>query len=148
VASTLLNDLRTYLVAQGVARVPRTAGSAPPLWLEPRNGVPAPGEGQNSTERGADAVLGVYLNPAGGIPARPFESSMRADVIELRYRTSKASVAADLEQQVRAALIDKRDLIFGSQRVIDIEEWRALTRIGSDDQGFEFLSSYVIWQYA
>lgn len=145
----LLNDFREYLMAQGVVRKPSIAGSTPPLWLEPRNGTPAPGESpSNNTTEKSDTVLGAFLNLAGGIPARPYESSMRADTIEVRYRVKTAELITPIERAVRGALLDHKDFFMGTQRVIACDEWRALTRVDSDEQGFEYLSSYVIWQYS
>jgi hypothetical protein len=137
----LLVPLRTHLVSQGVARVPSTAGSAAPLWIEPRNGVPAPGEGSNPTEVGPDVVLGVYQ--FDGIPAEPFESELRTDAVEFRIRTRKAPFAFEIEAQIRAALIDRRHWTMGGLYIVESKQWRALARFGSDDQGFTHLTSYL-----
>jgi hypothetical protein len=147
-ARSLLDELRDYFVAQGIARIPRVAGAAPPMWLDPRHGVPAPGEGDNATEKGTDAVLGAYLNPGGGVPAQPYESWLRGDIVEIRYRTTTGPRAFELERQVRAALVDKRDWQMAGVRVIESEEWLALARLDSDDQAFTYRSAYVFQLYA
>lgn len=144
--------MRDYLIAQNIVRKPSVAApggdpNRPPLWLEPRNGVPAPGESPNdvTVEIGPDSVLGAYLT--GGIPARPFESSLRVDTVDVWFRTSGALRAFTLEKLVRAALVDKRNWTMGTQVIIDSEQWRALQRLESNDQGFIFIASYMFQQY-
>lgn len=136
----LLSDLRDYLITQGLVRKPSVAGSASPFWLEPRNGVPAPGEGQNATERG-DPVLGAYLT--GGVAARPFESSLRESVVDIHFRSQNPAQSVQTHRQLRAALIDRRQQLVGTQVVIDIEEWRPFQRLGSDEQGWTHI--WAIW---
>jgi hypothetical protein len=91
-------------------------------------------------------VLGAYLS--GGIPARPFESSIRIDTVDVCLRTTSAARAAALGAQLRDALIDQRNWTMGSQTVIDCEEWRPLQRLGSDEQGYTFVWSPIFWLYA
>lgn len=144
----LSEEFRDYLISLGIVRKPRVAGGVPPMWVDPRNGVPAPGEGQNATEKDDNIVLGAFLNLGGGIPARMMESSIRADTIEVRYRVKTAPLVEGIERQIRGAVLDKFDQWFATERIIATQEWRALTEIDSGEQGFEYLSSYVIWRYA
>lgn len=146
--ATLLTNIRDHLVSAEVVRRPREATPAgkPPCWLEPREGVPAPGEGQNATEIGADAVVGVFHT--GGIPARPFESFYRTDIVDFWLRTRNHALAHALERAIRGALIDKRNWTMGSQQVIESKQWRALQRLGSDQQGYTFLTAYLFEIYA
>jgi hypothetical protein len=37
------------------------------------------------------------------------------------------------------ALIDKRDWMMGGVYVVESEQWRALQRLGSDEQGYEYV---------
>jgi hypothetical protein len=73
--ATLLDHVRSHLIAQGLVRDPRVAGSLPPCWRQPANGTPAPGEGTNPTEIGADAVIGLVHS--GGIASLRLESAWR-----------------------------------------------------------------------
>ena len=136
----LLTDLRDYLIARGLVRKPSVAGAAIPLWVEPREGVKAPNEGDSDTEKG-DPVIGMFLT--GGVPAKPFESSLREPVIDFHFRASTAQKAIRAHRDLRAALIDQRQVQVGAQTVIDIEEWRALSRLSSDEQGFTYV--WAIW---
>lgn len=139
----LLTELRAHLVTAGVVRAPTVPGSLPVLWIEPRLGVPAPGEtpaGGSASQAGATAVAGAFIT--GGFAPQPYESFMRRPIVDFRLRTSTALAAEQLELAITAALIDRRDFMLGALYVIECEQWRALTRLGSDAQGFEFMASY------
>lgn len=136
----LLTALREHLVAQGVVRKPVVAGAAPPLWLEPKNGVPAPGEGQNATEIGPDLVVGAFLT--GGFAPPPYGSFIRKPIIDVRFRGREHPIVETTELAITKALIDKRDWFMGQLYVIECEQWRALQRLGSDEQGFEYVTAY------
>lgn len=142
---SLLVAMRAHLVADGVVRVPRVAGSAPPLWLQPRDGVPAPGEG-NPTERDDDAVLGAFVT--GGIPPRPYESMLRKTIVDLHIRTRTPSGAIELDAALAASLIDRRNWLMDDMRIVESLQWRALQPLGSDAQGFTFVVAYVFETYA
>jgi hypothetical protein len=145
---TLLGNLRAHLAGQGIVRVPQVAGAAPPLWLEP-GGLPAPGDG-TATERGTDAVLGAYI--IGGSPSGPYEGWLRRPAVEIRYRVSFAPRAVELERQLYAELVDRRNWQMANLRVIESEEWNPFGRLGSGRDGsgfvFDFRSSYVFQLYA
>ncbi len=146
----LLSAFRTYLVAEGLARVPATAGAAHPLWLEPRDGAPAPGEGVSATEKDANLVISAFL--ATPIPRGVFEAEFRTDVIDVWIRSAKASTAHDFEPLLRTAIIGatygKRDWMMGGVRIIESREWRAMQRLGSSPQGFTYVISYLFERYA
>jgi hypothetical protein len=141
----VLTACRTHLIDLGLVRDPRQAGDAPPMWLHPRNGVPAPGEGENAIEVGPTLVTALFRS--GGIPSKPYESFMRQPTVDLRIRSKTAPDATDLEAQIRAALVDQRNWLMGGLRVIDCEEWRALAPLGSDQQGFDWVASYLFQLY-
>jgi hypothetical protein len=136
----LLNALSDHLVAQGLVREPDTPGPLPPLWLEPQHGLLAPGEGKKPVQRGTDAVIGAYIT--GGFATRPFEGFLRYPTVELRFRTSAAPRAYDLEQAITPVLIDQRNWDMGGLQVIDCEEWRPFQYLRSDEQAFEHLVAY------
>lgn len=108
----LLQSFRDHLIANGIARKPSVAGSAPPMWLERKQGVPAPGEGDNATEIGATLVLGAFM--ATGIPPRPYEGFIRTDGVQLILRADNASRLRPLEEAIRELVNDRRDFILGS----------------------------------
>lgn len=135
----LLTALRDYLVSAGVVRKPSVAGVLPPLWLEKQLGVPAPGEGQGN-EVGSDLVLGAFLT--GGFAPEPYGSWIRKPIIDIRFRGLSVQTIQTTELAITKALIDKRDWMMSTQYVVEAEQWRALQRLGSDEQGWEFVSAY------
>jgi hypothetical protein len=137
----LLNGMQAHLIAQGIVRKPGVAGAVPPLWLEPI-GTPAPGEGQGDYAD-PNLVLAAYLT--GGIAPEPYGSWHRQTIVDIRVRAArdKAYLAEDVELAVSKALIDKRDWMMGGVYVVESEQWRALQRLGSDEQGYEYVVSYL-----
>lgn len=145
---TLLDELRTYLVSQGLVRLPRVTGSVPPMWLEPRGGVPAPGESPsgNPTEIGTDAVIGAYEN--GGIPPGPYNSFQRQDIVQFWVRVKSAPYAKDFERSLRLLLNDKRAWQMAGEQVIESELHVAMQLLTSDAQAFTYTLSYWFQRYA
>lgn len=142
----LLNAMQAELIARNIVRKPGVGGTPPPLHLEPTLGVPAPGEGQPPA-MDANLVLGAFLT--GGVAPDPYGSWHRQVIVDVRIRAKRdaAYLAEDIELAITKALIDKRDWTMGSgaatMYVVESEQWRALQRLGSDEQGFEFLTSYI-----
>jgi hypothetical protein len=141
---SLLTSLRDHLVAQNLVRKPSVAGAAPPLWLAPRLGVPAPGEGGNATEVGSDLVVGAFQT--GGLAPGPYAGWRRDPFIALRFRGLNAQNIENLHLAIANELIDRRDFNLasgGSQmHVVECEMTTELQDLGSDEQGFEFETTY------
>jgi hypothetical protein len=145
--SQLLHAMRDELVTAGLVRTPRTAGVLPPLWVDPRDGVPAPGEGSSSTEIGATMVLGAF--PTGGFPRQPFEKMLRRDTVDLHFRALKSPDIFTLEAQITDRLIDRRNWTMGGDlTVIECEQWRPLQPLDRDEHGFTYVVSYWFETYA
>lgn len=146
----LLTHLRDHLVAANVVRDPRTSGDKPPLWRQPRHGVPAPGEkppnSNSATEIGAEAVLGVYL--IGGPAPEPYGASLRMDIVDFRYRTKTAPLAHEIERAIRAALVDRRGWTMAGLPIVETLIFRELQPLGSDEQSFDWVQSYSFERYS
>lgn len=136
----LLTAVRDHLVSQNIVRKPSVAGSVPPLWLEPALGTPAPGEGNNPIEVGSDLVLGAFLT--GGFAPAPYGSFLRKPIVDIRFRGKSPQNIETTELAITKALIDKRDWTMGGLYVVECEQWRPLQRLGSDEQGFEFVVAF------
>jgi hypothetical protein len=138
----LLTALRDHLIAQAIVRKPSVAGSAPPLWLEPSLGTPAPGEGNNPDETGEELVLGAFLT--GGFSPAPYYSFIRKPIVDIRIRAGKdkAYLAEQIELAMTKVIIDRRDWTMGGLYVVESEQWRPLQRLGSDEQGSEHVVAY------
>jgi hypothetical protein len=144
----LLEALKTHLITQGLVRSPRTAGSLPPLWLQPRLGVPAPGEipSGGATVEAGDPVVAAFIS--GGFPVERFESAWRRPTVEIRIRASKAPTGEDLGESILAATIDQTNWLMGGRQIIESQMWRPLTPLGSDEQGFDYLLAVAFELYA
>lgn len=138
----LIDSVRTFLIAQGVVRDPRTAGSAPPCWRNPRNGVPAPGEG-DGVEVGPTVVVGIFQ--ATGVAREPYDASvLRTDGLDIRIRSTTAPAAIQLDDSIRALLMDKRAITLGSLPIVECRLERPLSLVASDEQGFDFVAGYLV----
>lgn len=140
--ATLLEHTRDYLITQNVGRRPSIAGARPPLWLEPRHGVPAPGEGQNATETDNDVVVGLFIS--GGVTLPRHNGFMRTDGIDFWIRARTPPLAVSFEKDLRASLNDKRGWDMAGLYVAESLIFRDIQRIGSDDQGWAFVTEYLI----
>lgn len=139
-ASVLLPALRRHLVDLDIVRNPRVAGSEPPLWLEPKNGLNAPGEGKVAVERGATLVLGAYFT--GGFAPAPYNSPIRKPIVDIRFRGISPAEIERADMEIYAAIADKRDWMMDDAYVLECQQWRALSRLGSGPQGYEYVSAY------
>lgn len=133
--------LRTHLVSNDVVRRPSVAGDEPPMWLEPRKGVPAPGEkgeGGSDVEVGADAVLGLFLS--GGIPQAPMtDRFIRQQNIDVWIRTSTAPRATEIENEIRDQVVGKFNWNMGGLTVIQSGIWKELQPIELSEQAFTYV---------
>lgn len=145
----VLPALRDHLATEGIVREPRTAGAVPPLWLDPRRGAPAPGEG-SAPETDAEVVLAAFLT--GGVPPEFGEGYSRRDVVDLHIRTTRAPRAKQLEEQLVAELAPAP---YGARFawdlaglfVIESRMWRALQPLTHDEQSYTFVVAFLIETY-
>lgn len=146
----VLKALRDHLVDEQIVRRTREAGGLPPLWLAPRNGVPAPGEPEDATanqliERHPDLVVGAYR--ATGIPSPRHEGFIDRAAVELRIRARTEGLATALHRQLRGELHDRRAWLMGGLRVEESLMFRDLQPIVRDRQGFTYTTEFIfeIW---
>ncbi len=146
-AEELLPYVRDFLIAQGIVRKPSVAGDDPPLWLDPRSGVPAPGEGENDDEIDADLVLGAYQ--VTGIPRAPYEQKvLRTDAVEIWVRARMAPFAYQVSDEIVEVLADKRAFDLAGLTIIECLLFRPLARLGSDENGFDFNLQFTFERWA
>lgn len=141
----LLTGFRDHLIAQGLVRKPSVPGAHPPMWSEPKLGVPAPGEKQG-TEDDASRVLGVFYS--SGVAPRAYESGYRSDYVDVYFRSKEPTDLAgtfDLARAIRLTIGDKRQWSMGGFLVLESLEWRALQRISSDEQGYMHSMAFAIY---
>jgi hypothetical protein len=150
-APLLLNAFRDHLVSQGLARKPASSTpTAHPLWIEAREGVKAPGEGDNPTEIDADLVMGAFFT--GGIAPGPVDGYSRHDTIDIWYRAKSADLVFPLDDLITREFIttpgspplgSRTNWVMGGLQVTMSSVWRHLQRLGSDEQGFTFIASFL-----
>ena len=145
--SRFLTDLRDYLITAGVVRDPTTVGSLPPCWRMPRDGTPAPGEGNNVVERGADVVVGIWRS--GELAPAVCEGSFRADWVDFTIRSRTAPLGEDFEEALRAALIDRQNfrLTPTGERIQQTEVFRGFSFVHADQQAFNWNVGYLFRRY-
>jgi hypothetical protein len=138
---SLLTAIRDELVAHDIVRRPSVAGDQPPMWLEPALNTPAPGEGKNPVEIGADVVIGAFLT--GGFAPAPY-AVLRKPIVDLRIRAAKdkAYLAEEIELAITGRLIDRRDWMMGGLYIVESQQWRPLQRLGSGPQGHEYVVAF------
>lgn len=96
----VLTALRDELERAGVARRPNAAGSLPPVFVEPADGPPAPGE-REGTEAGTDLVVTLRLSTS----TSPMPGH-RIDVIDVVVR-SKGTVGLKAGRELFAAIVER-----------------------------------------
>jgi hypothetical protein len=146
--STLLDDVREHLVDAGIVRIPRVPGSAPPMWIEPRLGVPAPGESPNdiAAEKDANIVVGLFRAP--GIAPAPYEGFRETSGVELRFRATSEKPAYALHSAIRGSINDRRQLDLNGRLVNQVLLFRDFHRLGSDESSSDFAAEYLIEEWA
>jgi hypothetical protein len=109
-------------------------------------GTPSPKDPPNNpVEWDADLILGAFLS--GGIAPGPYASWRRDPIVDLRFRGLTVQNIEALELAISKALIDRRDFMLASLYLVECEQVTALQRLGSDEQGYEFVTSYVFTAY-
>jgi hypothetical protein len=111
------------------------------MWIEPRNGVPAPGEGTKPAEVGQTAVLGLFLS--GGITQPPKAAAfIRQQNVDVWIRTSTAPLASQLADEIRAQVDDKFNWSMGGLTVIHSRVWKELQPIELSEQAFTYVIGF------
>jgi hypothetical protein len=155
----LLTKIRDHLIAADVVRDPRVAGDEPPFWRNPEDGAVAPGE-KSGTEADDGVVISAFLTD-GVTPPDTEQHLHRYDVVTIRVRTAPSSAGApkwgskaalDFDWDLRAALLgDTREehvsFQLGNLTVVELKLWRPLSFIGSDEQGFDYSTGYIVQEY-
>ena len=148
----LLRALSDHLVAEEVVRDPRTPGPLPPLWLNPRDGAPAPGEIEGS-EGDADLVLSAFLGVRIlGEPEQ--EAFLVHETVDVVIRSRTAPPLPVVEQALTAAVavdagapVGRRNWTMAGLEIVESVLWRGLQPLDSSDQGYTAEVSYRFLHY-
>lgn len=101
-STDVLTALRNELETAGLVRDANTAGSLPPLFIEPE-AAPAPGE-REGTENDQNLMVSADLDVTLG--AGPFEAGRPRIVIRLRYR-ARTTIGVIRARRLDAAIVNR-----------------------------------------
>jgi len=135
-----LSEVRAYLATLDVVRLPNVSGSEAVCWIEPRDGVKAPGEG-GATER-SDVVVGMFRS--GEIARAPMEYQLRTITIEFIVRSRLARDVWPLDVALFDAMHDRYQTMMGDVMCIHSRQFRGMQRLGSDAHGYTFSTEYAL----
>jgi hypothetical protein len=137
----LLPAMRAYLRTNGLVRLPAETGpnaSLPTMWLDPKRGVPYPGQTENLGANETDDELVTAAFPATGIPSAPFEGFIVRLNATIWYRALRAPLITSMHEQVRTLLHDKRNYSMNGLLVNESLFFRELQRISADERGYNY----------
>lgn len=135
-ATTILDHFQTHLIGQGLVRHPNVASSLPPAWLDPPNGVRAPGDGSAPQ---MDPTTVVGLMHAGGIPAAPYEAEWRQLRVDVVIRTTSSPAGFELGGEIRRVTVDRRNWLMGAITIMQSDEFVPLQPVRPAVQGYMFI---------
>jgi hypothetical protein len=146
---SILDALRTHLINAGIGRDPRVAGSLPPIWRAPGE-VYAPGEGNNATEVGTDAVVALF-QPTG-IASGDFEAWIERPIVQVWARTTTAPKAVRLLKQIKTSILGNTvepavALDLGGLFIISAREWQTIQPLTPQTQGWTYTWSVRFEHY-
>lgn len=142
--ATLLPNLRAFMITAGLVRLPATAGDFPPMWLDPKRGIPYPGqteglgasEGTNKDDGRGGLVVAAY--PATGIPSGPHEGFLVKKAAAIWYRSLKSPTIQSFHEQIRGLLHDQRNYSLNGLAVNQSLFSRECQRVTSNEEGFVY----------
>jgi hypothetical protein len=152
--SLLLSALDTHLRTAGIVRKPSdNAPGVPPLWVEPADGVPAPGD-RTAPEADPNTTLGLFYS--GGVVGARWERQSIIDVW-IRCRGNKPMVRAqDIDDAIRDSLLGDDELRVNfllaagtpdELRVIEARVWRELSPLARGAEAYTYLVAYWFQVY-
>lgn len=137
----VVEELQSYLVAQGVAQLPAGAPSTtlPSLWLAPRDGAPAPRTGENVTITLVDTLLA----PAAELEAWIEEAFVDVIVVARQNAAAKLAhrVIRDLIHPIEAHG-GRTNWPMGALLVEYSTTWRGEQPLYQDNQTYSRVASY------
>lgn len=141
---SLTDCMRSYLVEQGVVRLPNQAGSLPTCWAELLEGAPSPDELKGV----AASTTTVHLGIAPGPPTASFEGFLDDTMVEIVVRSTKAAQreGEDTLKLIREALNDKRNFDMGGLDISEVLQWRGAARVPAAlvGEGFAWEMAYRV----
>jgi hypothetical protein len=152
--ATLLPNLRSFLIDNCVGRVPRDAADAPPVWLDPKKGIPYPGqteglginESTDITDERGGLVLAIF--PATGIVSPPHEGFLVRLGATIWYRSMLSPVIQSMHETIRALLSDQRNYSLNGLQVNESLLTSENQRVTSNEEGYVYRCEYMFMLWA
>lgn len=145
----LLTAVRDHLISEGVGRDPRVAGPLPPIWREPRDGAPAPGEKEGDED---DPTQTISLFDTGGItPSIIEQQHFVRPTIDVVIRTDKPPTAKALQEAITTAMIfvpgepaqtPAMNFFMGALRILSVQVWREWQPLDYSEQAYTAVGSF------
>lgn len=143
----ILSAFRQELVDRSLVRKPPSAGSAPPMFIEPEGGAPAPGE-KSGVENDAELILTV--KSGGDIPSPTYSGFIRDTTIDCYFRAArgKAMRPMQLEPVINAAIVDQWAWTMGGIYVLESSLYSGLQEVRlAEGDGTTWVAKYRIQTY-
>ncbi len=110
-------ELRAYLIAQGIVRLPDTAGPLPSCYVDAPAGCPYGPDFPAGSAQAAQTTLDISED--GGTPTVAGLGAIERVRIRIDVRSSSARAASELCRAITEAVDDTRALVIGALRT----EW-------------------------
>lgn len=120
-------------------------GDLLPMFIDPREGPPAPGE-KKGTENNSTGILSLVYT--GGVATGPLEKFHRRETYDIWIRTMTPQLAKHVADRLRLLLHDKRDWNMDGLQVIESMEWRPMQPVGHGPQGYSYTVTYLLELYS
>lgn len=131
----LLPSMRQYLINAGVCRRPKDAGTRPPMWLDPKKGVPYPAQTEGlGPNESSDFVLAAY--PSTGVPSAAYEGFIVKRNVTIWYRNMFSPPIQAIHEQIRGLLHDRRNYSMNGLLINESLFFRDIQRIEADERGY------------
>jgi hypothetical protein len=148
----LVQHVRDYLVDEGVCRRADTAAvpvpddeiEVPPIYAEPKRGVPAPGSG-TGTELARDVVVGCFH--VSGPATRRHEGFMRISGVRFRLRARRSEDADGVYAWIRSVLNDRIGFDLSGLTCHEAREVVGLQAAGADQHGYDYIFEFMFWYW-
>lgn len=151
--ASLLQNLRAFLVNNGVCRIPRNPSGTPPVppcWLDPERGIPYPGQTQGLGPNEGTIVnkpriggLVLAIVPATGIASPPHEGFLVRLGATIWYRSALSPEIQSMHERIRALLSDQRNYSLNGLAVNESLLTREIQRVTSNEEGYVYNCEYM-----
>ena len=131
-----IEELRTYLVDEGIVQLPEDTGDLPICYLEPRDGAKQP----DTTTRQTTLTL---TDSNEVVPERQ-EEFLDQMVINFTVRAYKTQDGKLLHRQIKQLLNGAQLVMVGELLCESINMWRGYRLLGSDKDSFTSDTSYIV----